>query len=457
MSTLRAFTLVELIVVISILAILSTIGFISYSSYLVWARDSNRIAQISRISDALSASLASGNRLPLPEGSVELKNDGSTFAYQGSLGQTVLQTISYSSTALDPRDKTPFTYLTNAARNSFQILTHLEDSRNLTRDLTSLPPLSHQATAQYENRFIKVFGSRLWVVVEADTLTPIQQTGIAEFELTSLDTTRYRELQDIVDVVRDRGRGWIVQANLLTCFDPEGVFRCSGWIGSVLEADQYVLNFDTQGGNTLSSTLVTFAEAYGSLPVPVRPWYTFGNWFTAASGGTQVTASTTVTTDSEHTLFARWTPSIYTVAFDSQGGSSVASKSVTYDSTYGTLTTPTRPWYTFDGWYTESSWGTQITSASTVTTSSNHVLYAQWNEGTYTVSFNSQGGTSVASKSVTFNSTYGTLATPTRSGYTFNGCCLFWRYSSHFIYYRDNYFKLHPLCSVDSKYLYSYF
>ena len=106
----------------------------------------------------MNASLASGKRLPFPGDYIELKNDGATFAYQGFLNQTVLQTISYSSSsALDPKDKTPFTYLVNASRNSFQILAHLEDDKNLV----SLPNHLYQATAQYQDRTIKVFGSRL--------------------------------------------------------------------------------------------------------------------------------------------------------------------------------------------------------------------------------------------------------------------------------------------------------
>ncbi|NDK10016.1 prepilin-type N-terminal cleavage/methylation domain-containing protein [Candidatus Gracilibacteria bacterium] len=44
--SLRAFTLVELIVVITIIGILSTIGFVSYSNYLKGAQDSNRFSQL---------------------------------------------------------------------------------------------------------------------------------------------------------------------------------------------------------------------------------------------------------------------------------------------------------------------------------------------------------------------------------------------------------------------------
>lgn len=43
-------------------------------------------------------------------------------------------------------------------------------------------------------------------------------------------------------------------------------------------------------------------------------------------------------------------------------------------------------------------------------------LYAQWNVNEYTVTFNSNGGTTTTtSKKVTYGSNYGTLPTPTRN------------------------------------------
>ena len=46
------------------------------------------------------------------------------------------------------------------------------------------------------------------------------------------------------------------------------------------------------------------------------------------------------------------TPESYTLTLDANGGSvSTTSKTVTYDSTYGELPTPTRTGYTFNGWY----------------------------------------------------------------------------------------------------------
>ena len=62
------------------------------------------------------------------------------------------------------------------------------------------------------------------------------------------------------------------------------------------------------GGDTTTSKNVTYASAYGNLPVPARTGYTFKGWYTAeAEGqGTEVNAETTVTTASAHTLHARW-------------------------------------------------------------------------------------------------------------------------------------------------------
>jgi uncharacterized repeat protein (TIGR02543 family) len=54
--------------------------------------------------------------------------------------------------------------------------------------------------------------------------------------------------------------------------------------------------------------------------------------------------------------------------------------------------------------------------------SKNHTLYARWTAKKYAVNFNANSGNvKTKSKSVTYASTYGTLPTPTRSGYKFVG------------------------------------
>lgn len=69
----------------------------------------------------------------------------------------------------------------------------------------------------------------------------------------------------------------------------------------------------------------------------------------------------------------------YTLTFNANGGKcSTASKIIVKNSTYGTLPTPTRDRYSFDGWYTAASGGTKITADTKVTVTGNQTLYAHW-------------------------------------------------------------------------------
>lgn len=113
-----------------------------------------------------------------------------------------------------------------------------------------------------------------------------------------------------------------------------------------------------------------------------------------------------------------------TVTFDANSGNDPTpqSKMITYGKAYGELATTSRTGYTFMGWYTDKIEGTKIDATTNVTNASNHTLYAHWTANEYTVTFNANGGTTpTTSKLVTYNSTYGALPTPTKSGYTFKG------------------------------------
>jgi len=70
----------------------------------------------------------------------------------------------------------------------------------------------------------------------------------------------------------------------------------------------YSVTFDANGGSSVSpgSLQVIFGSAYGTLPMSSREGYSMTGWFTDPSGGTQVTASTTVTTAADQTLYAQW-------------------------------------------------------------------------------------------------------------------------------------------------------
>ena len=103
---------------------------------------------------------------------------------------------------------------------------------------------------------------------------------------------------------------------------------------------------------------------------------------------------------------------------------------VTYDTNYTNLPTPTRTGYTFLGWYTgENGTGTKITSESIVSTASDHTLYAYWQisdttaptctlrasagSTTITATVSDTGGSGIAGKG--FSTSYGGETTKTVS------------------------------------------
>ena len=183
------------------------------------------------------------------------------------------------------------------------------------------------------------------------------------------------------------------------------------------------VKFNNNGGaGKVPNSTYTIGKAYGKLPAGSTPptGKKFAGWYTKPSGGTKVTTKTKASA-SVTVLYAHYTNKSYTVKFDSQGGSAVASKNVTYGANYGTLKTPKRTGYNFAGWYTAASGGKKVTSSTKMATAVGHTLYAHWTPQTFTITFDSQGGSAVSSRNVAYNGTYGELRTPTRDGYTFLG------------------------------------
>lgn len=205
-------------------------------------------------------------------------------------------------------------------------------------------------------------------------------------------------------------------------------------ITPVFVLKSYTVTWNPNGGTVdPTSTTKTHGSTLGTLPTPTRAAdvqyiYTFKGWFTAATDGTQISASTTVTKNV--TYYAQWTaiPRSYTATFNGNGGGTPSPSIITktYGSELGTLPTCSRTGYTFLGWYTASSGGTKISSTTKITGTVTY--YAQWSINSYTLTYNVNGGNAVspASKSVQYGSAYGTLPTPTKSSdaeftYTFAG------------------------------------
>ena len=192
---------------------------------------------------------------------------------------------------------------------------------------------------------------------------------------------------------------------------------------------QYTVYFDPNGG-VVSQTSKTVAAGsiVGSMPTPTREGYTFLGWSTSKNtSGLLLKTGDEMVVEKDTTLYAEWKEfsKTYTVNFNANGGTvSTDYKQVTSGKTYGTLPTPVKNGYTFDGWYTALYGGSQITASSPVT--GNQTLYAHWIEiqqsKTFTVYFDSNGGMdNRRAKTVVVGEAYGVLPVPARKGYSFDG------------------------------------
>lgn len=176
-------------------------------------------------------------------------------------------------------------------------------------------------------------------------------------------------------------------------------------------------------GNGTTSKGVTYAAAYGTLPQPSMPGWTFNGWYTAASGGSRISATTTYTAAGNQTLYAHWTLNTYSISYNANGGSLSGQKtSYNVNTDSFTLPTPTKNGYTFTGW--TGSNGTTAQKSVTITKGStgNRNYTANWTPTNYSICYTLNGG-SLNGQRTSYNieTANFTLPMPTRNGYTFTG------------------------------------
>ena len=172
----------------------------------------------------------------------------------------------------------------------------------------------------------------------------------------------------------------------------------TGWTGSNLSNTALVNNISWNGTLTketkfknLTSTLngtVTLTANYNetsiTLDTPTKTGYTCGYTDTATGA---IKYTTSITVSDNKTIYVKCNPNTYTINFDADGGTTVSSKTATYDSKIGTLTNPIKTGYNFAGWYLDTK---SITSESVYKYAKDITLKAKWTEATntkYTVNY----------------------------------------------------------------------
>ena len=161
---------------------------------------------------------------------------------------------------------------------------------------------------------------------------------------------------------------------------------------------------------------------------PTKRGYIFNGWL---NGGTPYDFTQNVTQNIY--LTADWTPKSYTVKFDTNGGTAIADKTLTWDDkVLDGVSDPEKPGYDFAGWtFDGGNVLTRTTYANLAAddTVTSITLTAQWTLHLYTVTLDANGGTFDASGStvaqdtmqVTYGGNFEQMPIPRYKGYFFRG------------------------------------
>ena len=143
-----------------------------------------------------------------------------------------------------------------------------------------------------------------------------------------------------------------------------------------------------------------------TLVNPTRTGYDFVAW----TEGNTISKGTT----GDKTFTATWNVVEYAITYELDGGTNATSNPTKYtveDSV--TLADPSKTGYTFAKWTEGSSITAGTTGAKTFT--------AEWTINQYTITFDTDGGSSVAAITQDYNTAVTAPSDPTKEGYTFNG------------------------------------
>lgn len=187
---------------------------------------------------------------------------------------------------------------------------------------------------------------------------------------------------------------------------------------------QYTVTFDLNGGTAgagFAKTVKVTAGMTLNLTVPTRAGYTFAGWFTGNGiNDGQVTSTTPIGQDMN--LIAHWQINTLTVTFVGNEGRTLATRKVQYGKPAAAPDAPQVSKMKFSGWDKDFS---KVKSDMTI-----KALYVA---DTYTVTYNTDGGTALAAQVYYMGDTPRQATVPSKYGYYFVG---WYRDSAHQQVYR---------------------
>ncbi len=183
--------------------------------------------------------------------------------------------------------------------------------------------------------------------------------------------------------------------------------------------NSYGLTFQTNQGTTIEGLTLPYETALdGYLPTDLsKDGHTFEGWYVddALTQPLEAEAVLMQTT----TLYAKWDINDYTLTYETNGGSSISNRSITFNDSIVIPNDPSKEGFTFTGWFEDE---TLVDADLPLTMPSRDVtLYAGWQINIYDLYFHPGYGINMDAIQYDFDQTMDVLPTPTLEGYTFLG------------------------------------
>ena len=184
---------------------------------------------------------------------------------------------------------------------------------------------------------------------------------------------------------------------------------------------EFTVTFDAMEGTPVAiQTLLE--QSLVSLPTSTREHFTLDGWYTSNDEGVTLDQPWNFATDKlsgDMTLYANWVAILYTISFESNGGSEVTSIQHTFGAALAPLAVSSKAGETFAGWFSTET----LTDLFIETTMpGNDVrLYAKWVVNPSTIVFQTNGGTAYPNLIEEIGTSLPLLPTVTKAGALFVG------------------------------------
>lgn len=208
--------------------------------------------------------------------------------------------------------------------------------------------------------------------------------------------------------------GWSRQDKIVTSpfSTEENVVLMAEW-----EGISYVVTFDANGGSPDSKVTLRYGDVI-QFPSPdmepKKTGFTLVGW--ADASGNEVKLGTVLPAENV-TLYAMWADHMFRITFDSDGGTNVPSISLKEGDVFHAPAVPTRPGYAFQYW--EDAEGNKVTEGTPLEPK-DITLHAVWKQTTYTVSFDTRGGSFITALTLQDGDKLTLPPNPTKSGLVFS-------------------------------------